>query len=366
MDLELSDDQRMLKDSVERLITERYDLDQRRSYMSQPGGWSAGMWMAFVELGLTMLPFSEEQGGLGLGGVETMIVGEAFGRGLVVEPYLPSVILAGTAIARSGTPEQAGQWLPGLLSGETIGALALESDVRATRGGDGWTLDGNAPVVLGGDSAAVLLVPAGEDLFVVPADTSGVERRGYRLHGGGSAADVTLSGVTLPDANRLAGNRAMTNAREAGIAWLAAEALGAMQAALDLTVDYLKTREQFGKAIGVNQSLQHRAAEMLVEVEQARSAAIYAALLSSEPDDHVRATGYAAIKAVIGKAGRFVAQSGVQLHGGIGVSEEHVISHYFRRLTAIGMILGDTESQIAKLAELGGFTSAAPHFKAAA
>ncbi|MDO7836695.1 acyl-CoA dehydrogenase family protein [Sphingobium sp. HBC34] len=366
MDLELSDDQRMLKDSVDRIITEHYDLDHRKTYMSQPGGWSQEMWSTFVALGLTMLPFSDEQGGLGLGGVETMIVGEAFGRGLVVEPYLSSIVLAGTAISHVATPEQAAGWLPGIMSGETIGALATDSAVIAEREGDGWTLNGTAHVVLGGDSATLLIIPTSDGLFVVPGDVTGLERRGYRLHGGGGAADVKLAGVKLTDADRLGGNGGTGRAIEAGVAWLAAEAVGAMQAALDLTVDYLKTREQFGKPIAVNQSLQHRAAEMLVEVEQARSAAMYAALLADEQDDHVRATGYAAIKAVIGKAGRFVAQYSVQLHGGIGVSEEHMISHYFRRLTAIGMVLGDTESQIARLAELGGFTSATPHFGTAA
>ncbi|MBB4615060.1 acyl-CoA dehydrogenase family protein [Novosphingobium taihuense] len=362
MDLELSDDQRMLKESVDRLVAERYDLDQRRGYMSQPAGWSAEMWSAFADLGLTMLPFSEEQGGLGLGGVETMIVGEAFGRALVIEPYLPSVVLAGTAISHAGTPDQVAEWLPPIMSGETICALATEAAVTAERTGETWILDGAAKVVLGGDTAGQLVIPAGDDLFVLPADAAGLQRRGYRVHGGGGAADLTLIGVKLPEKNRLSGNGGCTRALEAGIAWLAAEAVGAMQAALDLTVEYLKTREQFGKPIAVNQSLQHRAAEMLVEVEQARSAAMYAALLCDEHDDHVRATGYAAVKAVIGKAGRFVAQNSVQLHGGIGVSEEHVISHYFRRLTAIGMLLGDTESQITRLAELGGFTTAAPHF----
>ncbi|HEY6870110.1 MAG TPA: acyl-CoA dehydrogenase family protein [Novosphingobium sp.] len=365
MDLELSDDQRMLKDSVDRLVAEQYDLDRRRTYMAEPGGWSRAMWAAFAELGLTMLPFPEELGGLGLGGVETMIVGEAFGRGLVVEPYLPAVVLAGTAIRHAATPEQAGRWLPGIMAGETVAALVTEGAVRAVRHGDEWVLDGSARVVLGGDSADLLVVAAGDGLFVVPGDAPGLQRRGYRLHGGGGAADLTLTGVRVAEADRLAGNGGIARALEAGIAWLAAEALGAMQAALDLTVDYLKTREQFGRPIAVNQALQHRAAEMLVEVEQARSAAMYAALLAEEQDDHVRATGHAAVKAVIGKAGRFVAQNAVQLHGGIGVSEEHAVSHYFRRLTAIGMLLGDTESQIARLAALGGFTSAAPHFGSA-
>ena len=366
MNLELSDDQRMLKDSVDRLVAERYDVDQRRGYIALPDGWSRDMWSAFAELGLMMLPFSEDQGGLGLGGVETMLVGEAFGRGLVAEPYLPSVVLAGTAISQGATPAQAQEWLPGIMGGETVGALVTEGTIECRRDGSDWALDGMARVVLGADSATLLVVPAGDALFVVPADAPGMHRRGYRLHGGGGAADLTLAGVRVRQDHRLGGKGGLTRALEAGIAWLAAEATGAMQAALDLTVDYLKTREQFGKPIAVNQSLQHRAAEMLVEVEEARSAAMYAALLAQECDDHVRATGYSAVKAVIGKAGRFVAQNAVQLHGGIGVSEEHVISHYFRRLTAIAMTLGDTESHLVRLAALGGFTSATPHFDTSA
>lgn len=365
MDLELSDDQRMLQDSVQRLIAERYDLDARRAAMREPRGWSPVMWSAITDLGLTMLPFSQEQGGLGLGGVETMIVGEAFGRGLVVEPYLSSIVLAGNAIRECATAAQAERWLPGILSGETIAAFADSGSILARSEGEDWLLDGEARMVLGGYSADLLLILAGHDLFAVPPSVNGLTRRGYQLHGGGCAADLHLSRVRVAGSDRLAGKGRINRVLEAGIAWLAAEATGAMQAALDLTVDYLKTREQFGKAIGTNQALQHRAAEMLVEVEQARSAAMYAALLADESDEHARAAGHAAVKAVIGKAGRFVAQNAVQLHGGIGVSEEHAISHYFRRLTAIDMILGDTESQLGRLAALGGFTGAVPHFGAA-
>jgi alkylation response protein AidB-like acyl-CoA dehydrogenase len=166
-----------------------------------------------------------------------------------------------------------------------------------------------------------------------------------------------LEGIDTARLERL-GAGCVTRATEAGLAFIAAEASGAMQAALSVTVEYLQTRQQFGRAIGSYQALQHRAAEMVVEVEQAPSAAIYAALLMQEPDDRERAKGLAAVKAVTGKAGRFVAQSAVQLHGGIGVSEEHIVSHYFRRLTAIGMVLGDTQSQVRRLAGLGGFTSA--------
>lgn len=365
MDLELSDDQRMLKDSVDRLIAERYDLDRRRAYMAEPDGWSREMWGVLAEMGLLMLPFSVEQGGLGLGGVETMLVGEAFGRGLVVEPYLPSVVLAGTAIARAGATEQVERWLPGIMSGEIIAALAPQANISAERDGDGWRLRGSARLAPGAGQADIIVLSAAGQLFVVAADAPGLVRRSYRLHGGGGAADLSLDNVVVPETDRLAGDGAIDRALEAGIAFLAAEALGAMQAALDVTVEYLKTREQFGKPIGVNQALQHRAAEMLVEVEQARSAAMYAALLCEEADDRVRAAGFAAVKAVVGKTGRFVAQNAVQLHGGIGVSEEHVASHYFRRLTAIGMLLGDTESQVARLADLGGFTSTSAHFEAA-
>jgi alkylation response protein AidB-like acyl-CoA dehydrogenase len=357
MDLDLSDDQRMLKDSVERLISDRYGFEQRAAIAASPQGWSREIWNALVDLGLTMLPFSEAEGGLGLGGVEMMIVGEAFGRGLVLEPYLPSVVLAGRAIAEAGSPDQASGWLSRIMSGEAVAALVLEGELAADRDGDGaWTISGRARQVLGGDCADFFVIEAASSLFVVPADASGLARRSYRLHGGGGAADLVLDGVSVQPEGYLGGSRSTTRAVEAGIAFLAAEAVGIMQAALDTTVDYLKTREQFGKPIGTNQALQHRAVEMLVELEQARSAAIYAALLDSEEDASERAKGSAAVKAVIGKAGRFVAQNAVQLHGGIGVSEEHVVSHYFRRLTAIGMLLGETETQIGRLADLGGFT----------
>lgn len=211
--------------------------------------------------------------------------------------------------------------------------------------------------MLGGNSADLFVIPVGDGAYVVDASAEGLTRRGFTLHGGGEAADLVLDGVAVDPSMRLA-DGAVVHALEAGIGYLAAEAAGAMQAALDETVAYLKTREQFGKPIGSNQALQHRAAEMLVEVEQARSAAIYAAVLANEQDPGERARGYAAVKAVIGETGRFVAQNAVQLHGGIGVSEEHVVSHRFRRLTALGMLLGSTQTHVERLAALGGFTVA--------
>jgi alkylation response protein AidB-like acyl-CoA dehydrogenase len=355
MNFDFSDDQRMLKDSVDRLIADRYQLDQRRTYMESVNGWSDEVWRECVELGLTMLPFPESVGGLGLGSVELMIVGEAFGRGLVVEPYLSSIVLAGTAILH-GAGDRAEEFLAPVIAGETIAAMADLADVSIVDG----RLSGTAELVLGGNSASLFVIPVKAGAYLVPSDAPGLSIRSYMIHGGGGAADLVLDGVVVDPAQHLA-DGCITRALEAGIGFLAAEAAGAMQAALETTVEYLKVREQFGRAIGTNQSLQHRAAEMQVEVEQACSAAIYAAILASEADPIERAKGMSAVKAVIGKSGRFVAQNAVQLHGGIGVSEEHVVSHWFRRLTALGMVLGNTETHVKRLVSLGGFTSAVHH-----
>lgn len=357
MNFDLSDDQRLLKDSIDRLIADRYQLDQRAAWMAEPQGWSAMIWQEMVDMGLTMMPFPEAVGGLGLGSVELMIVGEAFGRGLVVEPYLPSIVLAGTAILH-GAGDQAEALLAPLMSGEAIAALADWADIVL----EGAALSGTATTILGGNSATKFVLPLGDGAVVVAADTPGVSVRPFKLHGGGGAADVVLRNVPLEATEALA-DGCVERALEAGMAFLAAEAAGAMQAALDTTVEYLKTREQFGKPIGSNQALQHMAAEMLVEVEQARSAAIFAAILANEPDDLERARGMAAVKAIIGRSGRFVAQTAVQLHGGIGVSEEHVVSHWFRRLTAIDMLLGNADHHVKRLAALGGFTSSKPHLE---
>lgn len=360
MKLELADDQRMLKDSVDRLVAERYPFEKRADHAKGARGFSEAVWAEMAALGLTMLPFGEKHGGLGLGGVEMMIVGEALGRGLLLEPYLSSVVLAGTAIAEGADPSTAGRWIGGIMAGESLAALADRAAITTTDDGDGFCLSGTATLILGGDQAEVFVLDAGDSAWLVPADAPGLTRRSYRLHGGGGAADLSLDRVKVGDDARIA-LPAVTRAIQAGIAFLAAEASGAMRAALDLTVTYLKTREQFGKPIGTNQALQHRAAEMLVEVEQATSAAIFAALLWGESDAAERARGTAAVKAVIGKTGRFVAQNAVQLHGGIGVSEEHAISHYFRRLTAIGMLLGSTDDHVKALAQLGGYTGEGAH-----
>lgn len=354
MNFELNEEQRMLKNSVVRLLEDHYAFEHRQAHAAQPEGWSRSLWADFAALGLLMLRVDAGDGGLGLGAIETMIVGEAFGRALVVEPYLASIALAGTAIARGGSVAQRERWLPGLMDGSRIYAFADHADCSAKHQRDDWVLTGSAPLVLSGDCADAVIVPTSVGQFVVPGDA--LRRRGYRLHGGGTAAEIGFDDIVIAEADRLARPFASDTIHEAGVAWLAAEASGAASAAYELTVEHLKTREQFGKAIGTNQALRHRAAEMLVEVEQLRSAAIFAALLADETDPLARARGYAAVKAVIGISGRFVAQQAVQMHGGLGVSEEYAVSHYFRRLTAIDQLLGDGHSQIDRLAALGGFT----------
>jgi alkylation response protein AidB-like acyl-CoA dehydrogenase len=321
VNFELSDDQRMLKDSLDRLIASEVTVD------------------AITELGLNMLPFSEDQGGLGLGAVEMMLVGEAFGRGLVTQPYLGNVVMAGAALRAVGND----------------GAIA-----QLTAATKQYVFVDDPGLVLGGDTADAFVGLDGDVVYLTDRDT--VQRRDFKLHNGWGAAALSTS---VRSGDRIADGTGVAQAVEqAAIAWLAANAVGAMSVAFDLTADYLRTREQFGKPIGSNQALQHRMAEMLVELEAARSMAIYAAQMIDVPDVTERARAFAAIKLVVNKAARFVGQQAVQLHGGIGVAEEHAIGRYFKHLTVIEMLFGDSDHHAAALAKLGGFTSAAAHWDA--
>lgn len=318
MNFDLSDDQRMLKDSLDRLVAGDVTAE------------------AIAELGLNMLPFSEEQGGLGLGAVEIMLVGEAFGHGLVTQPYFGNVVMAGAALRAVG---------------------ANDAMVKLAEGATHYAFVEDASLVLGGDTADCFVVLDSGGLFL--ADTASVERRAFRLHNGWGAAAVTI----ISRSERVGdGERVAEAVAQAAIAWLAANAVGAMAAAFDLTADYLKTREQFSKPIGTNQALQHRMAEMLVELEAARSMALYATQLIDEPDGDERARGFSAVKLVINKSARFVGQQVVQLHGGIGVTEEYAIGRYFKHLTVIEALFGDSDHHASELAKLGGFTGAAAHW----
>ena len=379
MDFDLTDEQRLLKDSVERLIADRYGFEARRRYRAEPGGWSREIWSQFAELGLLGLPFGEQDGGFGGGPVETALVMEAFGRALVIEPYLSTVVIGGALLRHVADSAQRGRWVPAIASGATTLAYAQverqsryslnDVKTRAEPDGSHWRLSGSKSLALHGDTADQLLVTArvaggerdrhGIGLFLVDAAGAGVVRRGYDTQDGMRAAEIELDGAQAeplgaPE-DALPG---LERAQDEVLAAIAAEAVGVMQAMHDLTLDYLKTRKQFGRAIGENQSLQHRAVNMYISLEQARSMSIFATMMVDEADATERQRAMHAAKVQIGRSGRHLGQESVQLHGGIGVTMEYAVGHYFKRMTMIERSFGDTDSHLAALARLGGLIAA--------
>ncbi|BAM92611.1 putative acyl-CoA dehydrogenase [Bradyrhizobium oligotrophicum S58] len=378
MDFDLSEEQRLLKDSIDGLLADAYDFDKRKLYMKEKGGWSRTMWSKLAEQGLLGLPFSEDDGGFGAGGVETMIVMEAMGRALVLEPYLATVVLSGGFLRHGGSAAQKAAHLPGIIDGSKTFAFAqLEKQSRydlfdvatsAKKKGDGWVIDGEKFVVLNGENADTLIVTArtaggqrdksGIGVFIVPADAKGVTRKGYPTQDGLHAADIAFTGVEV-GADAVIGDpadglplieRVVDEARIA----LCAEAVGLMDESLSTTVEYIKTRKQFGVAIGSFQSLQHRASDMFVALEQARSMSMFATMAADFDDARERATSIAAAKVQIGKSAKFVGQQAIQLHGGIGMTMEAKIGHYFKRLTMIETTFGDTDYHMRRVSEAGG------------
>src|SRR5947207_2977801 len=365
MDFDLTEEQRLLSDSVDRLLADTYTFEKRRGYLAEPEGWSRGLWSQYAELGLLGLPFGEEHGGFGGGGIETMLVMQAFGRVLALEPYLASVVLSGTALRLAGNKAQQSALLPQIAAGKLVVALAHGerqarydlSDVltNAKPKGGGWVLDGAKSVVTHGDIADKLVVsarikgdrndPAGIALFLVDGNANGVARRAYRLRDGMGAAEIALSGIEVGGDALLgeagAGFPVIERVVEAGIAATAAEAGGAMETMEAMTVESLKSRQQFGRPIGDNQALQHRATEMFMSLEQGRSLAMLAAIMVDEEDAAERAHNIAIAKVGVGQAARFVSQNAVQLHGGIGMTEEYAVGHYFRRVMVLEHTFGD-------------------------
>jgi pimeloyl-CoA dehydrogenase small subunit len=382
MDFDLSDEQRQLKDSVDRLLANAYgELTKRQAYMKEPNGYSAALWRQYAELGLLGVPFAEEHGGLGQGLTETMLLAEAFGRALAVEPYFATIVLGGGALRHSGNNALLGELVPSIVEGKLTLALAHQeaqarynlADTATTARSDGkggYTLEGEKRVVLHGDSADKLIVTArasgsradrkGIGLFLVDAKANGVTRRGYQTQDGMRGADVTLSGVKVGPEAIVAGPEkgldVLEHVIEEAIAALSAEAVGAMAALHELTVDYLKTRKQFGVPIGSFQVLQHRAVDMLASLEQARSMAYYATMMAAEPNATERRKAIAAAKVQIGRSARHVGEQAIQLHGGIGMTMEYKAGHYFKRLTMIDMAYGDADHHLRELAKLGGLS----------
>ena len=375
MDFEFTDEQRLLRDSVDRLLADHYGFAQRRGYLAEPEGWSSALWSRYAEQGLLGLPFAEEHGGFGGGAIDVMLVMEAFGRVLALEPYLATVVLGGTALRLAGNAAQQSAILPQVAEGHMTLAFAHGerqarydlTDVLTTAKptARGWVLDGAKSVVAHGDGADRLIVsariageredPEGIGLFLVDAKANGAARRAYPMRDGTRAAEIALNGVEVARDDVLGepGNALAVIERvvEAGIAATSAEAVGAMEAMHAMTLEYLKTRQQFGKPIGQNQVLQHRSAEMLIALEQGRSMAMLAAIMVDEPDPEERAHNIAMAKVGVGQASRFVAQNAVQLHGGIGMTEEYAVGHYFRRVMVVEHMFGDPAHHLSRLAE---------------
>lgn len=352
MDFTLSSEQELLRNGLSRFLAGRYDLERSRTAAKTGAGWQPEIWRAFAEeLGILGAPLPESAGGSGGGPVESMVIAEELGRALVTEPFVDTVVVAGGLLARAG----ADAVLEQIAAGDSVVAVSLDPlSTNAVRDGDDWVLTGCPAVVMNAPIATHLLIAArtgnGVGLFLSDA---GVPMHAYRTIDDRRAADLTLDGLRLPadaliDADAAA---SVEQALDEGAAAVCAEAVGAMRRVLADTVDYCKQRQQFGQPIGSFQVLQHRMVDMYMELEQAVSAA-YLAVLNLGADAPTRARAVSAAKATVGRAARFVGQNAVQLHGGMGMTEELAVGHYFKRLTAVQYEYGSTDFHRTRYAQL--------------
>ena len=352
MDFDFSDDQEQLRDAVGKWVAKAYDFERRRG-IAKAGGFSREAYGQLAELGLTGLYIPEDDGGLGMGPVEGMVVMEELGRGIVLEP-LAQTLIAGAVLSGYASAAVKAAWLPKIAGGEALVVLASQEraaryqldvcEAKATPAGAEWTLTATKNIVPAGDQADAFIVPAQANgkiaLFLVERTAQGVSTRGYGTQDGGRAADVVLKDapailITLD------GLAALEHATDVGIAATCAEAVGVMDKTLAITVEYMNTRKQFGVLISSFQALRHRVADMKMQLELARSMSYYASLKLNAPAAERRAA-MARAKYQLGVSMRFVGQQAVQLHGGIGVTDEYIVSHYFKRLTQMEMSFGDT------------------------
>ncbi len=370
MDFSLSDEQRLIQDGLRRLLQKSYSFEQRDAYRRAPGGWSAEMWRHYSDMGLLALPFAEKHGGLSGSPVETMILMEEFGRALTLEPYVATIVLAGGVLRHAGSDEQIERLAERIMPGAFTLALAHdESDAEgnfrqvetiARQSEGAWRIDGVKSFAIHAGSADALIVSgrvegapsdeAGIGLFLVDARQDGVTINEFPLHDAHRAATVTLAGVKVDPTNVLGrpgdGYRALARVHDEAIAATCAEAVGVMSELHEMTIEFLKQRRQFGVHIGRFQALQHRAAEMFIALEQARSMALFATMMCAEEDPLARANAMSAAKVQIGRSGRWIGEQAVQLHGGIAIASEFRAGHYFKKLTVLDKFMGDADHHL--------------------
>ncbi|MDA0261940.1 MAG: acyl-CoA dehydrogenase family protein [Proteobacteria bacterium] len=375
MDFSLTTEQAQFRDSIERFIRDTYPGDTRRQLAASDTGFDRDNWRKFAELGWLAIPFAEAHGGLDGSPGETMILMEAFGRGLVLEPYLSTVVLCGGLIQKAGAPAQQAL-LPRLIGGDLLVAFAFAerqerfnlADVcmHATVNGSDFVLSGNKSVVFDAASADRIIVsartggaeraPEGITLFLVDSNAAGLSRRNFPTIDGGRASEITFDDVLVGRDAAIGeidqGLPLIEWAVDHGIAAVCAEAVGAMEVLQVHTLEHLKTRKQFGQPIGQFQVLQHRAVEMFMACEQARSMAYMATLKLTDPSDSGRMRAVSAAKAKVGEAAHFVGQQAIQLHGGVGITDELNVGHYFKRLTMIDTLFGNVAHHRKRFADL--------------
>ena len=376
MDFSFSDEQSLLKDSVERFIQNDYAFDARQKLVKNEPGFSTDNWKTFAELGWLGVPFAEADGGFGGGPIETMLIMEQFGRGLVVEPFVPTVVLVGGMLRIAGNRAQKEKYLAHIVDGTLQGAFAFaepqgrfnlaDITTTATKTESGYVLNGHKAVVINGPSADLLVVSArtsgqqrarsGITLFIVEKSAPGLTRRDYPTVDALRASEVHLQNVTVPKSAVLGrvgkGLDVIEQAVDEATLAIGAEAVGCMEVLYKATVEYCKTRVQFGQPIGKFQVLQHRMVDMFMEYEQSKSLMFMAAMRLAEGYGPEAQKAVSAFKVQVGKSGRFVGQQAVQLHGGMGMTEELSVGHYFKRLTMIDTMFGNVDHHLKRFGAL--------------
>ena len=376
MDFSFSDEQTLLRESVSRFITNDYGFESRQKHSRSDAGYSLENWQTFAELGWLGVPFSENHGGFGGGAVETMLMMEEFGKGLVVEPYLATVVACGSALNGFGSEDQKSSFIPEIIDGSKLWALAFaepqgrfnlaDLTTTATANNGSYLLSGHKSVVINGPNANFFIVSVrtsgeqrdetGVSLFIIPSDAKGLSRRDYPTVDGQRASELILDNVELDEASRLGeegqGLNILQQAIDFATLAIGSEAVGCMEVLYKDTVEYCKNREQFGQPIGKFQVLQHRMVDMFMEHEQSKSLMFMAAMRWDEGYGAEAQKAVSAFKVQVGKSGKFVGQSAVQLHGGMGMTDEWNIGHYFKRLTIIDTMFGNVDHHLKRFGSL--------------